>query len=183
MRIFITGGCKNGKSTLAQELAVRQKKGDRPLYYIATMEPVDQEDRLRIKRHIKDREGLGFLTLEQPRQIADILKKSNHFGSYLLDSTTALLANEMFSSEGTDQNAILRISKEYMEILEQVDDLVIVSDYIYSDAGRFGEDTELYRKNLAFLDRLCAAQCDVVIEVCYGNRIVHKGEEKLETIG
>ena len=63
MRIFITGGCKNGKSYYAQTLAKAQQ--GLPLYYVATMEPRDEEDRLRIARHLKEREGWGFVTVEQ----------------------------------------------------------------------------------------------------------------------
>ena len=51
MTIFLSGGCKNGKSTLAQH-AAKKLAGDGPLYYIATMIPHDEEDRARIRRHL-----------------------------------------------------------------------------------------------------------------------------------
>ena len=68
MIVFITGGAKNGKSSYAQELAVQLAAGGRH-YYIATMIPVDEEDRERIRRHVADREGLGFETVECGRDI------------------------------------------------------------------------------------------------------------------
>ena len=40
-----------------------------PLYYLATMIPVDDEDRARIARHLSEREGWGFETIEQGRNI------------------------------------------------------------------------------------------------------------------
>ena len=48
MNIFISGGCKNGKSYHAQELA-RDMASEQnvPLYYIATMIPTDEEDQER----------------------------------------------------------------------------------------------------------------------------------------
>ena len=58
MDIFISGGCKNGKSYYAQELAramAMEKKV--PLYYLATMDAVDEEDEERILRHRREREG------------------------------------------------------------------------------------------------------------------------------
>ena len=64
MKIFVSGGCKNGKSTIAEKLAVSLKKDN--LYYIATMVPSDKEDENRILNHQKSREGLGFKTLEIP---------------------------------------------------------------------------------------------------------------------
>ena len=54
--------------------------------------------------------------------------------------------------------------------------LVLVSDYIYSDAIRYDETTETYRRLLASIDRKLAAVSDVVLELSAGNRIVHKGE-------
>lgn len=49
MNIFISGGCKNGKSYHAQELARDMaRENSLPLYYLATMIPTDEEDRARI---------------------------------------------------------------------------------------------------------------------------------------
>ena len=45
-----------------------------PLYYLATMIPVDDEDRARIKRHLKEREGWGFETIEQGQDICQCLE-------------------------------------------------------------------------------------------------------------
>ena len=68
MTIFLSGGCKNGKSTLAQH-AAKKLAGDGPLYYIATMIPHDEEDEARIRRHVAERDGMGFITLEQGTDI------------------------------------------------------------------------------------------------------------------
>ena len=46
MTIFISGGCKNGKSTLAEDCCIRLAGGG-PLYYVATMVAYDAEDRER----------------------------------------------------------------------------------------------------------------------------------------
>lgn len=49
MTIFLSGGAKNGKSTLAQELVVKLS-GAGKRYYVATMIPTDEEDLARIRR-------------------------------------------------------------------------------------------------------------------------------------
>ena len=106
MTVLVSGGSKNGKSGFAQELAVRLS-GNGRRYYVATMVPFDDEDRSRIKRHIADREGLGFETLELGTDIARCLEQGDN-GTFLIDSVTALLVNEMFSGvqDGTvDDNA------------------------------------------------------------------------------
>jgi len=178
MRIFISGGCKNGKSYYAQHLAKSQQNNGNNLYYIATMRPVDGEDGERIKRHIKDRDGWGFETIEQPEDINKILLKCDINGSFLLDSLTALLANEMFLMGGNiNYNAADKILDELNEALNVIKNIVIVSDYIYSDAELFDDLTDEYRQSLAKLDRTAAKNCDIVIECAYANIIIHKGGE------
>jgi adenosyl cobinamide kinase/adenosyl cobinamide phosphate guanylyltransferase len=66
------------------------------LYYVATMKSADSEDDARIIRHKQERDGWGFTTVEQPVDIENILQKCDCNGSFLLDSLTAILANEMF---------------------------------------------------------------------------------------
>ena len=76
MNILISGGAKNGKSYFAQRQA-KQMADEQgvPLYYIATMIPHDEEDRARIRRHIKERAGWGFATLECGRNLPGILNE------------------------------------------------------------------------------------------------------------
>lgn len=179
MKIFISGGCKNGKSTFAQELACRQRiANSSPLYYAATMEPVDHEDDERIARHIKDREGMGFETIEIPRNITGLITECDISGSFLLDSVTALLSNEMFENGELKADIGDKLGLELTAVMQKLKSIVIVSDYICADSKQYDEWTESYRQALAGLDRVCAAYCDVVIEVCYGFIIFHKGKER-----
>lgn len=178
MKIFITGGCKNGKSFYAQELlshfddsTVLNK------YYIATMKPCDDEDLARIERHKKERDGLGFITIEQPYNISECLTKCDAASSAMLDSTTALLSNEMFLPDGTlNCSAHKKIVQELILLCQSIKNIVIVSDYIFSDVGFYDELTEAYRSSLAYIDRALAKECDIVCEISYGNKIYHKGD-------
>ena len=61
MNYFLSGGAKNGKSSLAQDIVCAQPG---PHYYLATMIPHDDEDLLRIRRHLDNRAGMGFETVE-----------------------------------------------------------------------------------------------------------------------
>jgi adenosylcobinamide kinase/adenosylcobinamide-phosphate guanylyltransferase len=175
MKIFITGGCKNGKSYYAQQLALAQRKDK--LYYVATMRSADSEDDERIKRHKKERDGLGFITVEQPVNVEEILVKIRPDGSIILDSLTALLANEMFLPDGgINGRAAAKISDAVACILANQDNIVIVSDFIYSDAHIYDELTEKFRKSLAEIDRVAADKCETVLEAAYSNIITHKGK-------
>ena len=86
MKIWITGGAGSGKSSLAQELASALAAGG-PHYYVATMVPRDDEDRRRISRHIEDRAGMGFGTIECPCRLTERITPDSE-GTYLLDSAS-----------------------------------------------------------------------------------------------
>ena len=172
MSTYISGGCKNGKSYYAQRIA---QAAGRPLYYIATMIPHDGEDRARIKRHRNERAGWGFKTLEQGRDITACLDRADPRGSFLLDSVTALLSNEMFAPEGINHGAHLKIADGLIEFVRRAPNTVLVSDFIFSDALLYDPLTEEYRRALAHIDRRMAACCDNVLEIVGGQVIVHKG--------
>jgi len=177
MSTFISGGCKNGKSFYAQRLA--QASGH-PLYYIATMIPHDDEDNARIRRHQDERDGWGFETLECGSDILTCLDYVDAGGSFLLDSVTALLSNEMFDSNGFHPDAAQKIARELCEFVRRAPNTVLVSDFIYSDAMLYDEWTETYRRGLAHIDRTLAQACDNVLEVVNGQIIRYKGALECE---
>ena len=178
MTFFISGGAKNGKSTLAQDLTVFLAGGGKH-YYVATMISTGAEDDDRIRRHIEDRDGMGFETVECFRNILDCLKVADKNGVFLVDSVTAMVQNSLFPVEKNyemDLDAAKRCGDELVEFAKQVRHVVYVSDYIYSDAERYSESTESYRKSLADVDRRLAQICDTVVEVSAGQHFIHKGE-------
>lgn len=181
MKILVSGGCKNGKSSHAERLAVRLAGQNRILYYIATMIPQDEEDSDRIKRHRNNRKDMGFFTVEKGRDILQISEECDVNGTFLVDSTTALLANEMFPpGEGFCPLAGEKVERELLLLSARVRHLVVVSDYIYSDACFYEEQTEHYRKSLAGIDKSLAGSFDVVMEVCAGGMYLHKGAALME---
>lgn len=182
MKILISGGCKNGKSTLAQQLAKTQQEKEAlsHLYYLATMKPSDKEDEERIVRHVMERDGMGFETVEVPVHISSILDCCDQTGSFLLDSLTALLSNEMFQNGEIHSGAHEKIQIELDRVMKNIEHMVIVSDGIFSDAILYDEYTEQFRNGLSQLERACAASCDIVIEAYFSNFIIHKGKEQYE---
>ena len=182
MNVLISGGAKNGKSLYAQQIA-SDLADCGPLYYIATMIPRDEEDRARIKRHISEREGWGFTTIEQGKGIAELIRREDVDlkGSFLLDSVTAVLENEMFPVAlkdgrqeflGEDAEAPERVRRELVAFAEAVREaggsVVFVSDGIYGDSCGYSQSTENYREALARADRALAEVCDRVTEVACG---------------
>lgn len=177
MTIFLSGGAKCGKSSLAQDLTLKLANGGRH-YYVATMIPSGAEDYERIRLHLLDRAGMEFETVECAKNVMDCLETANPDGAFLVDSVTSLMQNALFPAEKNyelDLAGAKRCADELVEFAATVRHAVFVSDDIYSDPGRYDPGTEQYRKCLADADRRIAQVCDTVIEVSAGQVIVHKG--------
>ena len=175
MTVFISGGAKCGKSSVAQDLTVALSKGGKH-YYVATMIPSGEEDQARIRRHLADRDGMGFETVECFKHIMSVADAE---GTFLVDNVTSLIQNALFPVEKNyemDLEAANRCADELVEFACAVRHAVFVSDNIYSDSERYSESTEMYRKCLADIDRRLAKICDTVVEVSAGQLIIHKGD-------
>lgn len=70
MITLIMGGSGSGKSAYAEDYALAQA-GESAKYYIATMQIYDAEGQRKVERHRKLRAGKGFITIEQPTDIAE----------------------------------------------------------------------------------------------------------------
>lgn len=164
MKIYISGGVKNGKSSYAEKFAKELSLKDKTtLYYIATMIPHDDEDMARIRRHVESRDGEGFITIEQGK---DVFKAAiDKDGTYLLDSVTALLSNEMFDGGSVNMDAAEKVREDLLRLCGSVRNIVMVSDFIFSDAGSYDDLTKEYMKGLASVDKAMAKICDEVYEV------------------
>lgn len=180
MNIYISGGCKNGKSELAENMAIKlAKENQLPLYYVATMIPKDQEDLRRVEIHRKSRKNKGFETLEIKRP-EEFIQLSENFhvslpGVFLIDSVTALLENTIFDEEyNVDEHAWVKITENLSEFMKEAGHVVFVSDFVFSDGALYDQVTESYRENLAMCDQRLAAGCDRVCEVSFGCIIDYK---------
>ena len=178
MKVFISGGCKSGKSALAEKISVYLAKDAGPLHYAATMLPTDKEDEDRIIRHRDQRGHLGFETIEMPRDIRRLQDSCAAGGTVLIDSLTALLANEMFSPDGEINDTVHeKIITDLSVLFLCIKNVIIVSDFIYSDAAFYDKLTLQYRNGLAAIDKFCALACDTVFEAFCGSFITYKGGE------
>lgn len=179
MKILILGGSKSGKSDFAQEIALKLAGGG-VHYYVATMRFTGTEaDKATVASHLKRREGMGFETVEQHRNILECLERTDRDGTFLVDSVTTLLTGEIFPPEKnyeTDEEAALRCCDELVEFTNRVRHAVIVSDDLSRDAIRYDDATEAFRRHLGRMNCRLAEQCDVVMEMAFGNLLIHKGE-------
>ena len=202
MIALVVGGAKSGKSMFAQDLAkslnesfkidlkedldrsldmslhrsldnsFKKKSGN--LYYVATMNPYDLEDLKRIENHLKEREGYGFNTIEETIDMGKVSKLVQKNDTVLIDSVTSLVTNYMFQGKDFFKEVSDDILSGILEIINVAGDVVIVSDYLFSDSIQYDCYTESFRKEIGIINRKLAELADIVIECSYGNIIYHK---------
>ena len=182
MKILIVGGSKSSKSTYGELLSYKLSKKEKgTLYYLATMNPYDLEDLKRIESHLKSRKDYNFKTIEKQKNLNEITKNFSKDDTILLDSLTSLVTNEMFSGEEVNCFISKKICKDLKELSENTRNLIIVSDNVFSDCIIYDYYTEGFRRELGGITCELAKFCDVVIESSFGNLIIQKGKEILES--
>ena len=164
MIALITGGSGCGKSTWAEKF-VQTLSGRR--FYIATMQVVDDECRARVARHRAQRDGLGFETIERPRDIGSAPVETG--STALLECLPTLLAGEMF---GGDSERVLPGLFHLMDVCEN---LVVVTNDVFSDGMDYDPETRAYIRKLAEVNRAVARRADLVAEVVFSIPVALKG--------
>ena len=166
MIIYIYGGVASGKSEYAEELI--SKMFDNKIY-LATMENIGNVSKKRIDKPLVQREGKGFTTIEEPRNIMNIYidLKSN----ILLEDLTNLLANNIF------YEGVLRINyKKITEFIfsdiialeKRCNALFIVGNDIFSTNRNISVELDIFLQCLYFLHNKLCDLSKQVIEVIYG---------------
>ena len=192
MIVLVVGGAKSGKSMFAQNLSkslneslknpisgqldgeIEREVGK--LYYVATMNPYDLEDLKRIENHLREREGYGFNTIEETLNMSKVSSLIKEEDTVLIDSITSLVTNYMFRGKEFYKDVSDDSLSGILEIINNSKNVVIVSDYLFSDSIQYDCYTENFRKEIGVVNRKLAKIADTVVECSYGNIIYHKGK-------
>lgn len=173
MLTLVTGGAASGKSEWAEHL-IRQTSGKR--FYIATMMPFGDEAEERIQKHRDRRAQDGYETLECYTDLAAL--KLPQRGSVLLDCLGNLVANEMFSPDGEQKNTQQAVLTGIRRLAAQSDDLILVTNEVFSGGQNYAGETLQYMKVLGALNCAAAAEADRVYEVVCGIPHCLKGRQQ-----
>jgi adenosylcobinamide kinase/adenosylcobinamide-phosphate guanylyltransferase len=154
--VLVTGGIKSGKSRRALDIAREEWNisPETPASFIATAEALDDEMKLRIRRHQEERVGLGFITIEEPleldRAIAEALPRA------LVDCLPLWVNNVMYYKREEDFSRLLDASIQNMR------DCIVVTNETGLGNVPFDEETRRYNLLLAEANRKVAAAADRV---------------------
>ena len=179
MLVLISGGVRSGKSALGETLAQRLCAGHK--IYLATARVSDEEMRLRVKRHQRDRAAKNFVTIEKAENVGEAAAGLTQSDTVLLDCLGNLAANELFHEDCAYDGRRSRETGEklftgLMRVNAAAGNLIVISNEIFSDGVEYDRGTRDYIEVMGRLHRKLAAEAQAVVECVYGLRIYHKGE-------
>ncbi len=171
MMALVTGGSSSGKSAFAEELACRLEPGEK--LYLATMRPCDEESGRRVARHRQMRRQKNFVTLE--RYLDLHLLEAPAQRTVLLECVSNLTANELFRPGGTTEHTINFIVNGIDKLYHNIENIVIVTNEVFSDGVRYDPATQRYLETLSQINLQLARRADLVAEVVCGIPLARKG--------
>lgn len=165
--LLISGGNGSGKSRYAESFI---SKTTGPRYYIATMEPQTEDNHRRIQKHIDQRFGMGFVTLELPAQVqtANVTEDS----VVLLEDVSNLLGNTIFGMDSTMEETF----QDILSLQRKCKLLVAVTIAGLSPEG-YDEETTSYINDLNHLNQRLYNLSDAAVTMKDGFPVWEKGAE------
>lgn len=171
MLTLITGGSGSGKTEFAEDLSVSYKSNN--LIYIATMFLYDNESLKKVERHKRMRDHKNFKTIECFKNLKSLFISNN--STVLIDCMSNLVANEMYLEGGAKDKTVQEVIRGIESINNQAENLVIVTNEVFSDGIVYDDDTMRYIRNLGEINKEIGKKADNVVEVVYSIPIFHKG--------
>ena len=124
--VLVTGGCRSGKSRLAQQMA--EATGLQCLY-IATTPVLDVEMEERIARHRQERAQRNWSTCEEALDLTGVFGKHTGFNTVLCDCLTLWVNNLLYQAEqkgmALGEDDIARLAQEVIDAARQYTGTVI----------------------------------------------------------
>ncbi|MFQ5623261.1 MAG: bifunctional adenosylcobinamide kinase/adenosylcobinamide-phosphate guanylyltransferase [Paracoccaceae bacterium] len=164
---LVLGGARSGKSALAERLA---RETGRPLTYVATCLPADDEMRARVEEHRK-RRGAGWRTIEAPRDLPQAVAGVPDGQVCLIDCLTLWASNRM--AEGADPDADSR--SLLAALTASGGRLICVSNEIGMGLVPENAVGRRFRDIQGRLNQAVAGQADTVVFVAAGLPLTLKG--------
>ena len=97
----------------------------------------------------------------------------------LLEDLGNLVANELYSPGGAGEHTAKAVLAGLERLAAGCDDLIVVSNEVFSGGADYAGDTDQYLLALAQVNNAFAARADNVCRVVCGLPVYYKGEETL----
>ena len=168
--VLITGGSRSGKSDYAQKLAesLTGKK-----LFIATCPVTDDEMARRIRKHREKRSAAHWETMEEPLNVARLLRNATGYNVYLIDCLTLWVNNVMYkaSEENREisEDEIVTRCEDLLAACRDVDGtVIIVTNEVGSSIVPENRLARHYRDLIGRCNQVVAGKSDTVTLVVCG---------------
>ena len=171
--IYVTGGCRSGKSRYALDYANRHFSRK---IYLATCEALDEEMAQRIERHKKTR-GPEWQTVEEPIEIADRIRQyQDRAEVILLDCITLWLSNLLMKWDLDSK--IMDEAQRMIDVIGQTQtSLIIVSNEVGMGIVPADPLSRRFRDLSGMISQNIAEVADSVVFMVSGIPMFLKGAE------
>jgi len=167
--ILITGGARSGKSSYA--LSIAEKISDKRIF-IATCPNLDSEMSERIRRHIREREGRGWQTIEEKTELGDLFpEKVRKMDVVVIDCITLWVNNilYMLGENNVDDHEIQKLCGLWIKKMMQYSGTVIcVTNEVGMGIVPENKLARKYRDLVGSCNQLLGKAADEVILVSCG---------------
>jgi adenosylcobinamide kinase/adenosylcobinamide-phosphate guanylyltransferase len=170
--IFVTGGCRSGKSRFALDYANRHFKSK---IFLATAPALDDEMKKRIKAHQEAR-GPEWAAIEEQIEIAEaVASVKTKYQVILLDCMTLWLSNLIMAGEQESQ--IFSRTEAFIEAIQKIpQSVIIVSNEVGYGIVPVNDIARQFRDIMGTVNQRLAACADVVVWTVVGLPQVLKGK-------
>jgi len=169
--IFITGGSRSGKSTLAVNLArsIRKRK-----IFIATCIPEDEEMKRRVMLHRKNRPS-SWRTIEQRGALVPVLEKETKADVVIIIDCLTLFVSSLLMKESKEDSIKDEVAEAVAIIKKGNATVIIVSNEVGCSLVPENKLARDFRDIAGGCNQIVAKAADEVIYMVSGIPVTIKG--------
>ena len=172
--ILITGGARSGKSTYAEQLALRLTR--HPVY-LATARIWDEDFRQRVLMH-QARRGPEWLNIEEEKQLS--LRKVEG-RTVVIDCVTLWCTNFFFDLQADIRQALAAAQQEFDRFTAQEATFIFVTNEIGMGGTSENELQRKFTDMLGWMNQYIAARASEVILMTAGIPVTIKSDKSENT--
>jgi len=159
--ILVTGGQRSGKSSYAQKLALSLAANP---VYLATSAVWDEEYRLRIERHKRDR-GAEWINVEE---LKDLQKVDVQNRVVVIDCVTLWSTNFFTESNGDVEYSLAAVTERFGEFTKQDATFIFVTNELGLGGTSENDLQRRFTDLLGWVNQYIASRSDEVVLMVSG---------------
>jgi adenosylcobinamide kinase/adenosylcobinamide-phosphate guanylyltransferase len=170
--LFVTGGCRSGKSKYALDTAERMQ-GDQKIF-IATCLPKDDEMKQRIARHQQQR-SQTWTTVEEPVHLHESITKISRKATVILVDCLTLWITNIMLEAGDEKKIESHVSKLINALAAADCPVILVSNEVGSGIVPENKLARQFRDVMGQVNQAVAQYANKVVWMVAGIPVTVKG--------